>query len=89
MDLGDGGGDGREASIDIKSQGQRGGTFRLCPEHRSPSHQGQTGGSRGVRNVRPDPERPAAISQGGCSLGYSAECVGRSPDELNSFIPWF
>lgn len=61
MDLGDGGGDGREASIDIKSQGQRGGTFRLCPEHRSPSYQGQTGGSRGVRNVRPD------LGEAGCN----------------------
>ena len=90
MDLYDGVGDGHEVGIYIKNSGRVWGKIQPCnPEYLIPSQQEQTGGHRGMRKRILTQERPAANSQNCCSLAYSGGSVGRSPDELKSFIPWF
>ena len=90
MDLYDGVGDGHGVDIYIKNSGRVWGGIQACnPEHRIPRQQEQTGSHQGMRKGIPTQERPAVNNQDCCSLVYPGGSVSRSPDELQSFIPWF
>lgn len=89
MDLCDGVGDGHEEGIYIKNSGRVWGKLQpRNPERLISSQREQNGGHRGTRKGILTQERPAADSQNCWSLACSGGSVGRSPDELKSFIPW-